>query len=150
MKENIAAILVYLEINSKQALAILLEADGSINRLGTGSVNNTENDLYIGKTKNNLFVNLLSKIDTRWFKHQGSYDVPDKKGKICELTIIFLHEDSKESIWKFRYGSESQGPPDDIRQFVVEAIKLTESWYIEQKEMVGKSSESNKPWWKYW
>jgi len=150
MKENIDAIAVSLEVDSKHALGIVLAADGLINRLGTGSVNNTENDLYIGITKNNLFDNLLSKIDSRWFEHQGSYDVPDKKGKICELTIIFLHEDSKESIWKFRYGSESQGPPDDIRQFVVEAIKLTEPWYIEQKKMVGKSSESNKPWWKFW
>ena len=150
MNENIDGIMVTLEVDSSKALFILLAADGTVNRLGTGSVNNTENDMYIGITKDSLFVKLLSKIDVGWFEYQGSYDVPDKKGKICELTVLFRHDDGRESGFNFIYGSESEGPPDDICQFVIEAVNLTEPWYIEQKKMIGKSPENHKPWWKFW
>jgi hypothetical protein len=40
--------MVTLHVADEQALVIMLAADGAINRMGTGSVSNTERDLFIG------------------------------------------------------------------------------------------------------
>ena len=54
---EIAAILVTLRVNEEESLFVLVAADGSINRLGTGSVNNTDRDLFIGKTTVGICIN---------------------------------------------------------------------------------------------
>jgi len=48
-KESIKVIFVELEIDGKPSLAVLLADDGLVNRLGTGAVDNTERDLFVGR-----------------------------------------------------------------------------------------------------
>ena len=72
-------------------------------------------------------------MNPEWIAHQGAYDVPEKRGSICELTIVFNHADGQENIFRFRYGSESRGPLSDMCQFVIDAVRLTNPWYEEQK-----------------
>ena len=148
-KESIKVIFVELEIDGKPSLAVLLADDGLVNRLGTGAVDNTERDLFVGRADEPLFAQLRDKVQPEWLSHPGAYDVPEKAGRTCTLTIILKPSAGPESGLRFRYGSKSQGPPDDICRFVAEAVRLTNSWYEDQKLIAGGRTRA-KPWWKIW
>ncbi|MDQ1354991.1 MAG: hypothetical protein QG657_5300 [Acidobacteriota bacterium] len=148
MKDNINAILISNSISGGQQLFILLAADGSINRSGPNHP-----DLFIGITKDTLFMQLRELINNEWFHYAGVYDIPEKVGELCELTIIFVTIDGKEIGMKFLYGKESQGLPKDISDFVSQAISITDSWYDRQKAIVMKATtdqKKRKKWWKLW
>src|SRR5262249_33807988 len=49
-------IMVTLKVGGEQSLFIMLGADGSINRVGTGAVDNAERDMFIGRTDPALFL----------------------------------------------------------------------------------------------
>lgn len=131
---DIVAVNITLEVNGKSSLFILLDAHGSINRLGTGAIYNKENDLFIGLTDKSLFFDLMRHLTDDMLQFMGGYDVPDKKGENCDLSIGLMFNDQTQDGFGFRYGSESQGPPKEISNFVVEAVKITEIWYKEQKK----------------
>jgi hypothetical protein len=61
-RDEIQGIMVTLLVGGEQSLFILLGSDGSVNRLGTGSVDNTEGDMFIGKVGGDLFQGLRAKI----------------------------------------------------------------------------------------
>jgi hypothetical protein len=147
--ESIRSIMVALEVADQPALFVLLADDGLVNRLGTGAVNNTEIDLYIGRTNDPLFAQLREKVRPEWMNHFGSYDIPSKVGSTCSLSVLFKAAEGEEGGVRFRYGSQSDGPPEDIRQFVLEAICLTDPWYEKQKQMAA-ASKKKKPWWRLW
>jgi hypothetical protein len=81
--------------------------------------------------------------------HFGSYDVPSKAGSTCTLSVLFKAAEGEEGGVRFVYGSESQGPPGDICQFVAEVVRLTNPWYEKQKQMVAAGKRA-KPWWRLW
>jgi hypothetical protein len=148
---DISAVHITLEAGDKQALFILLAADGSINRLGTGSVANTDNDLFIGVTEEPLFAKLMGHLDDEMLKYMGGYDVPNQQGVPCKLSIGLSFANAEANGFGFRYGSESEGPPREIIQFVTAAVNLTDPWFRQQKKIVGKAeSGRDKPWWKIW
>jgi hypothetical protein len=147
--ESIKAIMVELEVESRQSLFVLLTDDGLVNRLGTGAVDNAERSLFIGHTNEPLFAELRAKVQPEWMSHQGAYDVGKKAGRTCTLTIMFKDTEGQEGGFRFRYGSKSEGPPGDICQFVAEAVRLTDPWYEDQKLMAG-GPKRTKPWWKIW
>jgi hypothetical protein len=157
-KESIKAISVDLEVNGKPSLFILLADDGTVNRLGTGTADNTERDLYIGLAEEPLFEQLRDEVQPDWISLQGEYDVPGKEGLPCTLTILFACGADQDAGWRFRYGSESDGPPDDMCEFVAEAVRLTDPWYERQKLLAAgvpapdlvRSLKRAKPWWKIW
>jgi hypothetical protein len=147
--DSINAILVKLDVADRQALFVLLAEDGLVNRLGTGAVNNSENDLFMGRTNDPLFAQLRAQIRPEWMEHFGSYDVPSKAGTTCTLSVLFKAAEGNEGGVRFVYGSESQGPPGDIRQFVMEAVRLTDPWYEKQKQMAA-APKKGKAWWRLW
>src|SRR5437016_554446 len=112
--ESINAVMVKLDIADRQALFIVLANDGLVNRLGTGAVNNTENDLFIGRTNDPLFAQLRAQIPPKWMDRFGSYDVSSKAGSTCKLSVLFKAAEGEDGGVSFVYGSESQGPPGDI------------------------------------
>jgi hypothetical protein len=147
--ELINAIIVKLDISDRQALFVLLANDGAVNRSGTGAVNNTDNDLFIGRTNDPLFEQLRAQIRPGWMDRLGSYDIPSKAGITCTLSVLFKTTEGEEGGVRFVYGSESQGPPGDICQFVTEAVRLTDPWYEKQKQLTA-APKKNKPWWRPW
>lgn len=147
---DITAVNITLEVNRKHSLFILLADDGSINRLGTGEVYNKENDLYIGITNEPLFSQLMTNLTDDMLQFTGGYDVFDKKGENCDLSIGLVFADQTQDGFGFRYGSKSEGPPKEISNFVVEAVKITQTWYESQKKMTKGSPEKGKPRWKFW
>ena len=53
---------------------------------------------------------------------------------------IGLHfADGTEDGFGFSYGSESQGPPNEIVRFVYAAVEATESWFQSQKKMTSEA-----------
>ncbi len=138
--ENIAAVMVSLEVDGKNSLWVLLAKDGSINRLGTGAEDNTENDMFIGITSPETFEKLRKQVEPDIFKYEGEYSGNNIVGKSCELQIAFKFTDNTEigSTWK--YGTKSSGPPQEIKRFVLASIEATESWLEEQKRVTKKKS----------
>jgi hypothetical protein len=147
-RESIKIIFVKLEVDGQPSLAVLLGDDGSVNRMGTGAVDNTEQALFIGVTDEPLFAQLHAMVRPEWLSHSGGYEIPNRAGRTCTLLVIFKASDGAELSLGFRYGSESQGPPADICQFVGEAVRLTDSWL--EKQPSRRSEKPSKPAWKFW
>jgi hypothetical protein len=140
-RDDIHGILVTLLIGGEQSLFIMLGSDGSINRLGTGAVDNAERDMFIGKVGSQPFEQLRNKVSQEllgWCGRQLSD--PQPQGKVCELTVGFQRADGQESMTRWRYGSESQGPPPEVCQFVVAAVEATDPWFEQQKTMSRRGS----------
>lgn len=145
--DDLKGILISSQVNEKQDLFILLAADGSINRIGTGEPLSSNGDMFIGVTSDKAFRALASKVDLEWFNHAGQrFELPDPRGAPGVLRLIFK-TDVKEYPFEFLYGLESGGVPSDIGSFVNAAIEVTEPWYQAQKRMV---ESAGKPWWKFW
>ncbi|MAT13902.1 MAG: hypothetical protein CMJ46_01375 [Planctomyces sp.] len=136
--KDVTAILVNLKIADDQALFVILGADGTVNRKGTGAEDNDEHDLFIGKSSSKMFAALKKQIKPGVAKWNGVYKARAPKGKPCLLTVGFRDASGKESICKFSYGSDSQGPPPEICDLVIAAVEITDPWYEKQKKMAGK------------
>lgn len=126
---DINAVHISLKAADKLVLFILIASDGTINRMGTGAVNNTRNNLYIGVAREDLLSQLLSNMDDGMLDNLSSYDAHDKSGVPLELYIGLVFADGTENGFGFHYGSESIGPPQEIKQLVTAAVKLTDPWY---------------------
>lgn len=127
--------LVGLTIDGAQVLFVMLAADGTVNRLGDGSIGCTDRDMFIGRTQDPLFAEFMASVDTAIFAHQGSYDVPEKTGKLCQLRVLFGLKDSEACEgFEFRYGSDSQGAPREIANLVIKAVQMTNAWHAAQKK----------------
>jgi len=141
---DIVVVSVSLEVRSEGVLFILLAKDGTINRMGTGSAGNTERNLFIGRTNQPLLGDLLSRLTDDMLRHTGTYDVKEKRGIPCRLSILMQFQDGSEDGFIITYGSESQGPPREIRAFVEAAAQITESWYSDQKAIKARAGESRR------
>ena len=126
-----------LKINNNTALFILLADDGTMNRMGDGSLTNDDHQMFIGINREQpLFSRFVSRISPEMLKEQGAYELPNRKGAECELTLLLGYRGSDRTAgFKFVYGAESQGPPRDISDLVRYAAELTAPWHEEQKRM---------------
>jgi hypothetical protein len=80
-----------------------------------------------------------------------SLAAPEKKGRACQLTIGFQKADGQETMTVWEYGSESQGPPPEVCDFVVDAAEATAPWYEQQKALVNRGGQDGgKKWWQFW
>ena len=139
---DIQLVNITLEIDGKKVLFVLLSQDGTVNRLGKGSVDNTENDLFIGRTPEPLIEQAKTALTDEMLNYMGGYDVPKQKGPACRLSIVFQFANGDENGFGFSYGANSDGPPHEITQFVMAAIEAAEPWYREQKAMVSGSDSA--------
>jgi hypothetical protein len=134
-EKAIKGIMVTLHIADQQALFIMLASEGTINRMGTGSVSNIERDLFIGRTTPELFEGLRQRVGADLLRWIGQYGDPSPRGKLCRLTVGFQHDDGSEAMSHWQYGAESQGPPPVVRDFVIAAVRTTDPWFQQQKQM---------------
>lgn len=118
--------------------------------MGDGSADCKDNNLFIGKTEDNLFVQLKPFITEDMQEFLGQiFNAPDKKGRQCDLKVLFKSADVETGV-QFLYGELSQGPPSSFRTLVTKAVQLTDSWARQQKYIASKSEKVNKSWWKFW
>ena len=136
--QDITGIGMHLKVDDDLSLFGLLAADGSINRLGTGALNNTEKEMFIGITDPKLFQSLRARITPDLLKWVGGRADQNLRGKVCELQIhLMLANRTEQSIY-LKYGSDSKRPPPEVSQFVTAFVEVTSLWYEAQKSMVAK------------
>ncbi len=131
---DITGFFTSLFMGEEQVLFIGLFGDGTINRMGTGSLENLEKDMFIGKTFPDVFEDLKKMISSdllQWFNSQHSD--PASKGMPCKLTLGLKQRDGKELISIWQYGSESTSPPPEVYEFLLKSIEFTNPWYEERK-----------------
>ena len=127
---DIKGISVSLEVGAEKTLFILLSEDGTINRMGIGEVSYLDHkSLYMGRTNEQLFSKLRSRLTDDLLPHMGRYDVEEKRGQPCRLRIALQFSDGSGGGFEFNYGSESPGPPQELLDFVRAAIEVTDPWY---------------------
>ncbi len=136
--QNIKAILIKLDVEDKPNMFLLLAADGSINRFGTGAIENTDKDMYIGTIKEPVFNELQSRFNNSWFEKYRAFIEENRKGKQCKLIIAVQNADGGEAGMQLLYGTDSVGLPTEIKEFTQTAVSLTNPWYTRQQEMVKK------------
>jgi len=135
-QDDIVAIMVRLLVAGEESLFITLGDDGSITRMGTGKVGNRDRELFVGRTGEAMFQRLRQQIGPELLSWLGQQlEDPQPRGQICELTVALKYADGRESATAWRYGTESQGPPPEVVQFVIESINTTNPWYEEFRSM---------------
>ena len=132
-EEDVTGLAITLKVEDDLSLLVLVAADGSINRLGTGTVNNTEKEMCIGVTDPKLFENIRPHLNSDVIRWVGARADQAPKGKICELTIWLFFANKEQRAIYFKYGSESMGPPPEISRLILTAIEITNPWYEEFK-----------------
>jgi len=127
---EIDALTISLDVGQQSALFILLAADGTINRMGTGTTQNAQGDLFIGKADRSIFQSVRSLVTDEMILSLGQgYEMRNPEGQRCKLTLTFKFKDGMSSGLVFLYGSESAGPPKRIADFVRTAVAKTDPWY---------------------
>lgn len=146
-KHLINQILITLHTGEKNGLFILLDKNGTIHRKGNG---NADADLPLLQGRSTLghFDALLMTVNENIFHHTGVIKMPNRVGEECTLTIIFQ---AGEIDYSFRvvYGQQSEGPPQELTEILINAVKLTQGWYDENQASL-KQEETGKSSWKFW
>ena len=126
-RDDVSGLSIDLEINDKRSLFLLLGSDGSINRLGTGTMDNTEDGLFIGVTDPAIFQAVKAQLSTELFQFLGgTFQLKNPLGASCKLTIAFQFNDNSSNGFVFLYGAESVGPPREVADLVQAAVRHTD------------------------
>lgn len=118
-----------LTVDDSDILAITLTQQGTVNRLGDGETQPPQ--LVMGRTEEPLFADFVTQLTPELLELTGRYTYPDPQGERCELTIA-LSGPEIDTGFAFTYGSESEGPPEEIVALVEYALDLTDPWYETQ------------------
>jgi hypothetical protein len=142
--KDVSGVMVTLHIEDEQKLFVMLAADGMIKRMGTGTVECKENELFIGKAGTKAFERVRSQSGAILNNWLGSYASPEQLGKKCKLVVGFRTANSQEFISEWEYGTESQGPPPDVSSLVLASVEATSEWYGEKMKLAA-STETPRP-----
>jgi hypothetical protein len=140
---DVDTIFIRLDINAKLSLAVVLGADGSINRGGTGTVENTEHDLFIGRTDPAIFEAVRSHLTEEMLLVLlgRTFQLQNPRGAPCKLALTFRFKDNTSDGFAFLYGSESEGPPPEVVGFVTAAVLQTDPWYEDFKRNAARQKK---------
>jgi len=147
-KHLIDKILITLEVGDKTALFILLTRDGIIHRKGDGNPVHNDVPLMMGISREGHFDALLMTIQEDIFDYSGVMKLPNPIGTEFRLTMIFQGKNDVDYSFRVVYGSESDGPPYELAEILINAVKLTDGWYKEQLANIPATVE--KKWWRVW
>jgi hypothetical protein len=148
-KHLIDKVLITLEVGDKTPLFILLGKDGTIHRKGNGD-STSELPLMMGHSRDGHFDAIMMTVQEDIFNYTGVIKMPERLGTECRLTIIFQAGDTIDYSFRIVYGERSQGPPVELAQILINAVKLTEPWYTEQQQKEAEN-QKNKSFWKgFW
>ena len=146
VKHLIDKVLITLEVADRTALLILVAKDGSIHRKGNGNPANTNLVLAQGISHDGHFEALMMTVGENIFNHTGVIRLPNPVGKECRLSLVFQGRNDVDFSFRVVYGEESEGPPQELSQILINAVTLTEPWYQEQIKPEGE----DKKWWQVW
>jgi hypothetical protein len=147
VKPFINKVLITLEVGNKTALFILLTKDGQIHRKGNGNPESGQ-PLKMDVSEDGYFEAFMMTVDEEIFNYTGVVKQPDMAGIESRLSIIFQGNNNEDYAFRVVYGSQSQGPPQDIVQILINAVKITEAWY--QQKLQEPEETEQKKWWQFW
>lgn len=138
LKNCVNAVIISKEIDDGMSIFVLLARDGSINRIGNGSLECDEKDMFIGITQDKLFEKFMDGCPAHFITAPGEAYAPqgEMKGKKVKVTLMFNCGEEERGLMFF-YGTDSGGIPEDLSQVVDLAIDVTEPWYQNQRKMTG-------------
>ncbi|MCW5906904.1 MAG: hypothetical protein KIS94_03525 [Chitinophagales bacterium] len=146
LKHLINKVLITLEADDKTTLFILLAKDGSIHRKGNGSAE-AGLPLATGFSADGHFDALMLTVNENIFEYSGVMKMPERKGRECRLTLIFQGADEVDFSYRVVYGDQSEGPPAELVQILINAVKITDGWYFEQ---ISEEVADKGKWWQFW
>ncbi|MDX1908870.1 MAG: hypothetical protein SF053_17675 [Bacteroidia bacterium] len=129
--EQIERIHFQLESGGITLLSVMVARSGAITRMGDGTGVPETLVPCIGRTEENLFAPLVSGVTPELLEMAGRYEMPDPQGDIHVLTITLEGEEA-ETGFAFTYGIDSDGPPEEMVEWVTRALELTDPWYTSQ------------------
>jgi hypothetical protein len=127
-KEEVQEVRIEMTIDSLSALFIVLSKEGTIARQGSGT-KEISNIRYLGQSEGQYFNEVMKHVNEEIFEHFGVYDMPEKDGEQCRLSVVFK-DDKSVNGFEFYFGFKSKhGPHIQIASLVENAIKITEPWF---------------------
>src|SRR5215831_1850976 len=115
--EEVTGVSISWTVNDRPALALVVVADGGIHRMGSGSMDNEDTQLFIGVTDPKLFEQVRAHITTDLLKWIGYRWDSEPKGKTCILKIGFQLPKGKGRMIGLKYGSDSLSLPSEVARF---------------------------------
>ena len=127
---DIHALSIKLDVDNKSSLFFMLASDGTINRMGSGTMEDPGGHLFIGKIDPAIFEALRSQVTEAMLGSLGqTFQHQNPRGLPCKLTLSFQFQDGTWNGLAFLYGSESEGMPKDVADYVTAAVRQTDPWY---------------------
>ena len=128
-----------IEISKEHCLAILLAKDGTINRKGSGIVDTADKAFFMGITRDGVFDSLMGTVSDDLLAYSGKTDFNcDTTRQTYIVRITFADHTAAFGISYCTNGTIDD-LPKPIREYITNAIKLTEPWYQAQKKQVSKN-----------
>lgn len=146
MHPEIDKALITLEVSGQNTIFILLCSDGTIHRKGSGKLNDITNPLVRGVSHAGHLEALMSTLDEDIFNYSGVIEKKPRAGNECALSIVLNGKRGEEFIYRVIYGDQSEGPPKELVDILLNAVKITDSWY---KESLARDLNQKK-WWQFW
>ena len=135
-RNSICALQVTLDVEEEPFVLIKLRDNGRIERLGIGLGDGAERNILRGTATPGLFQQVRQKVTRDLLQWRGQkWSDPAPRGKTCELVVGFMHDDGRETRMHWWYGSESQEPPQEVREFVLAAVEATKPWVEQRRGM---------------
>jgi hypothetical protein len=135
-KNQFTALTLEVDISNKNCLAILLARDGTINRVGSGIVDSTDKDFFMGMTTEKLFDNLMETVsgDLMAYCNQAP-PTCDTTRQICKVKFSFSGITSGIG-GEYCINGTVNDLPKPIKEYIANAIKITGPWYQLQKHLL--------------
>lgn len=150
VQEHIDKCLLSLDVGGKNALLIVLSKDGTICRHGNGNPNANLETLK-GYSDAGHFEAFMMTVTDQLIGYAGYYEQQPIVGQTCQLIIALNGPDGAEVNYKCVYGADSQGPPAELAEMLINAVKITEGWYNEEREKLKiqavNTTVEKKKWW---
>lgn len=159
-KDKLDKCLISLDIADRNTLFIVLTKDGTICRGGNGNPD-AQLELLKGYSDLGHYEAFMMTVDENWFMFSGAFEQTPYEGRMCKLLVVFSGADGEEAGFKVTYGEDSVGPPKEIVQMLINAVKLTEDWYQEERTKLRQqpvvaaavrpqSTVEEVKWWQFW
>ena len=134
---DIDALMVTLAHDGELAVVVLLGRDGEIRRMGSIPMGPGERGLYQGHIEPSLLDEALQSLPPGFYDSLGHFAQPEREGQPMTLTVALRTTDGEELPYILDYGSASTGPPQDLVDFVMQALSITQPWYDAQRGVTG-------------
>ncbi|MEM8889860.1 MAG: hypothetical protein AAGD28_17930 [Bacteroidota bacterium] len=128
-KAEIENVHISLVVNEEQVLALRVSKNGALNRMGDGSDDPKMRLMFMKRIEEPLFDRLMEILSVDLLSMVGRYTFPDPKGDHTQLLITLEGENDSETGFEFVYGSDSEGPPEEIIDFVEYAVELSDPYW---------------------